>query len=337
MIDFAVVEGKIRFGLNAVKNVGESACRAIVRAREEGGPFTSIWDFTERVDPSVVNKRALESLVKCGALDSTGASRHGDARRASSRRSPAGRSSSRTSCSARARSSTSATSPAPTSARHHPTISAGEFEKNELLRAGEGDARALRLRASADADPRPAPPQDGLHDQRARAAARRRDRRSSAASSPALKQMTTKKGDPMVFARLEDVTGSVRGRRLQLDVRARARPARRRTPCSSSRAASTRRAQGRRSSSRSRSPAFEATPERKRGAAEGRRAHRAGRRDPRARRRREGLPGRGARVRRPRHVDRARSSSSSGPNYRVDPVPDFFASVRHLLGAAAIQ
>ena len=71
MIDFAVVEGKIRFGLNAVKNVGESACRAIVRAREEGGPFASIWDFTERVDPQVVNKRALESLVKCGGLDST--------------------------------------------------------------------------------------------------------------------------------------------------------------------------------------------------------------------------------------------------------------------------
>src|SRR5213082_398428 len=46
-IDFAVVEGKIRFGLNAVKNVGESACRSIVRAREEGGPFTSVWDFTE--------------------------------------------------------------------------------------------------------------------------------------------------------------------------------------------------------------------------------------------------------------------------------------------------
>ena len=67
-IDFAVVGGKIRFGLNAVKGVGELACRTIVRAREEGGPFESIWDFTERVDPSVVNKRALESLVKCGAL-----------------------------------------------------------------------------------------------------------------------------------------------------------------------------------------------------------------------------------------------------------------------------
>jgi DNA polymerase-3 subunit alpha len=75
--DFAVVHGKIRFGLNAVKNVGDSAARAIVRAREEGGPFTSIFDFTERVDPQVANKRALESLVKCGALDSTGGSRRG--------------------------------------------------------------------------------------------------------------------------------------------------------------------------------------------------------------------------------------------------------------------
>ena len=75
--DFAVVEGKIRFGLNAVKSVGESAANAIIRARDEGGPFESIWDFTERVDPQVVNKRSLEALVKCGALDSTGASRMG--------------------------------------------------------------------------------------------------------------------------------------------------------------------------------------------------------------------------------------------------------------------
>ena len=75
--DFAVVEGKIRFGLNAVKNVGDNAARAIIAARNEGGLFTTIWEFTERVDPQVVNKRALESLVKCGALDSTGASRMG--------------------------------------------------------------------------------------------------------------------------------------------------------------------------------------------------------------------------------------------------------------------
>src|SRR4029450_11380296 len=43
-VDFAVVEGKIRFGLNAVKNVGENACKAIVAAREAGGQFESIWD-----------------------------------------------------------------------------------------------------------------------------------------------------------------------------------------------------------------------------------------------------------------------------------------------------
>src|SRR5207245_8313949 len=67
-VDFAVVGGKIRFGLNAVKGVGEGAARALISARQEGGPFQSIWDFTERVDPSVSNKRVLEALVKCGAL-----------------------------------------------------------------------------------------------------------------------------------------------------------------------------------------------------------------------------------------------------------------------------
>src|SRR5438128_10802485 len=76
-VDFAVVEGKIRFGLNAVKNVGDAAARSIVAAREAGGPFKSRWDFTERVDPSVANQRALESLIKCGALDSASATRKG--------------------------------------------------------------------------------------------------------------------------------------------------------------------------------------------------------------------------------------------------------------------
>ncbi len=57
MTDFAVVEGKIRFGLNAVKGVGENTCRAIIAAREADGPFDSIWDFAERVDQSASNKR----------------------------------------------------------------------------------------------------------------------------------------------------------------------------------------------------------------------------------------------------------------------------------------
>ncbi len=75
--DFKVVEGNIRFGLDAVKNVGNQAVAAIVRAREEGGPFTTIWDFCRRVDCRAVNKKAIESLVKCGAMDSLPGTRTG--------------------------------------------------------------------------------------------------------------------------------------------------------------------------------------------------------------------------------------------------------------------
>ena len=75
--DFKVVEGNIRFGLDAVKNVGYQAVAAIVRAREEGGPFASVWDFCRRVDCRAVNKKAIESLVKCGALDSLPGTRTG--------------------------------------------------------------------------------------------------------------------------------------------------------------------------------------------------------------------------------------------------------------------
>ena len=75
--DFVVVAGNIRFGLDAVKNVGAAAVDAILEAREEGGPFASIWDFCRRVDCRCVNKKAIESLIKCGALDSTGATRSG--------------------------------------------------------------------------------------------------------------------------------------------------------------------------------------------------------------------------------------------------------------------
>ncbi len=72
---FTVVEGGIRFGLSAVKNVGENTVEAIMAARGEGGPFTDIFDFCERVDPATYTKRTLESLVKCGAFDFAGHSR----------------------------------------------------------------------------------------------------------------------------------------------------------------------------------------------------------------------------------------------------------------------
>jgi len=73
--DFTVVEGGIRFGLAGVKNVGEGAIDAIVEAREQGGPFQSLFDFASRVDGRRVNRRVVESLVKCGAFDQLHANR----------------------------------------------------------------------------------------------------------------------------------------------------------------------------------------------------------------------------------------------------------------------
>jgi DNA polymerase III subunit alpha len=67
----------IVFGLAAVRNVGESLVERIVAEREAGGPFEDIFDFCSRVDPVVLNKRTMESLVKGGAFDSLGHARQG--------------------------------------------------------------------------------------------------------------------------------------------------------------------------------------------------------------------------------------------------------------------
>ncbi len=75
--EFTVVDRNIRFGLDAVKGVGYQAVEAIKSAREESEPFASLWDFCERVDSRAVNKKAIEALIKCGALGSTGATRMG--------------------------------------------------------------------------------------------------------------------------------------------------------------------------------------------------------------------------------------------------------------------
>ena len=73
--DFTPVGEKIRFGLTAVKNVGEKAVEVILQSRAEEGAFNSIFDFCRRVDLTAVNRRVLESLIKCGAFDSTGTAR----------------------------------------------------------------------------------------------------------------------------------------------------------------------------------------------------------------------------------------------------------------------
>jgi DNA polymerase-3 subunit alpha len=67
-MEFGAVEGKIRFGLGAIKGVGESAIESILEARKDG-PFKSLFDFCERVDSRRVNRKVLEALVKAGAFD----------------------------------------------------------------------------------------------------------------------------------------------------------------------------------------------------------------------------------------------------------------------------
>jgi DNA polymerase-3 subunit alpha len=205
-VDFAVVEGKIRFGLNAVKNVGESACRAIIAAREAGGAFASIWDFTERVDPQLVNKRALESLVKCGALDSTGASRKGMVDVLDQALSWGG-----SEHDARSRGQGSifdlVEETGPDRPRHHAPIPVEEYERSELLRL---EKETLGLWVSEH-------PLSNVGDQLRRKTDRPlaeiercRDGEIVVVGGivSAVKALTTKKGDPMVFLRLEDLSGS---------------------------------------------------------------------------------------------------------------------------------
>jgi len=203
--DFAVVEGKIRFGLNAVKNVGEGAAAAIVAAREAGGPFESIWDLTERVDPTILNKRALESLIKCGALDSTNAARRGmldilEHAMAWGGREQADRLLGQGSI-------FDLGEDASTQPKQHPVIPTGEFEKAELLAL---EKESLGLYVSEH-------PLHEVKDQLRRKTdcalsdvAARRDGEFVTVGGMvgALKNLTTRKGDPMVFARLDDLTGS---------------------------------------------------------------------------------------------------------------------------------
>src|SRR3989339_1961374 len=76
MRDFSVAGDHVRFGLAAVKNVGAGAIESVIKVRDEDGPFTSFFDFCDRVDPRKINKRVIESLIKCGAFDSTGNNRN---------------------------------------------------------------------------------------------------------------------------------------------------------------------------------------------------------------------------------------------------------------------
>ena len=73
--EFTVAEGKICFGLSAIKGCGGAAAGAIAAQRTAHGPYRSLFDFCERLDPGTVNRAAVESLIKAGAFDSFGARR----------------------------------------------------------------------------------------------------------------------------------------------------------------------------------------------------------------------------------------------------------------------
>ena len=331
-VDFAVVDGKIRFGLNAVKNVGEATCKAIVAAREEGGPFASIWDFTERVDPSVANKRALESLVHCGAFDSTG--RRGRGCSTSSRtRSRSARGSTPTGSSARRRSSTSVERPPSAGERHHAAIPEGEYEKAELLRL---EKESLGLYVSEH-------PLSAIRDQLRRKTdcaiselERRREGEIVLVGGMVAAQRTTmtKKGEPMAFVQLEDVTGSVEVVVFNSTYAA-ARDLLVADAVLVVKGRVDHKQQGETKLVALEVAPFEATPGAARGAAKvDARAARAG-----VIRELAGVvrdfPGEA-----PVYVDLVTSVGPKllelGPEYRVDPQPDFFAEVRHLLGEAAV-
>jgi DNA polymerase III subunit alpha len=202
-VDFAVVDGKIRFGLNAVKGVGEGAARALIHARDEGGPFASIWDFTERVDPSVSNKRVLEALVKCGALPG---SRKGmlavlEQAVAWGQKQQADR--------LAGQGSIFDLGPVEDERpRHHPVTPTEEFEKSELLKL---EKEVLGLYVSEH-------PLSAIRDQLRRKSdatigelERRRDGEVVTIGGivAGVRHMTTKRGEAMVFLRLEDVTGGI--------------------------------------------------------------------------------------------------------------------------------
>jgi DNA polymerase III subunit alpha len=205
--DFAVVGGVIHFGLNAVKNVGEAAAEAIVRVRAEGGPFESIWELTERVDSQVLNKRALESLVKCGALDSTGATRMGmlaalDAALGHGQRISADRLAGQASIFDGALGEAEEPMEA-----QHPPLASTEFDERELLRL---EKETLGLYVSEHPLERVRAELRRKTDCALTDLERRRDGEFVTVGGivSALKQVTTKRGEPMVFVTLDDPTGS---------------------------------------------------------------------------------------------------------------------------------
>jgi DNA polymerase-3 subunit alpha len=214
--EFVVHEGDIRFGLDAVKGVGYSAVEAIKAAREEGGPFESIWDFCERVDPQRVNKKAIEALVKCGAFGSTGATRKGmlavlEQAQASGQKTQLDAQIGQGSIFDMAfggESAAGSEAAAAFAAPSHPPIPTEEFDQHDLL-AVEKEAIGLFISAHPLKEVREAlrmkvdVPLARLNEHKDG------DWVTAGGIITQCKKIRTRKGDPMMFATLDDLEASI--------------------------------------------------------------------------------------------------------------------------------
>ncbi len=206
--DFSVTgEREIRFGLTAVKGVGDNAVAAIIAARDAGGAFASLWDFCRRVDQAQVNKRALECLIRAGALDATGDSRLGMLECVAAAVAQAARR--RSDAAAGQGSLFGGMEDAPGGLMEmDPVIPHEEMPRDELLQA-EKDALGLYVSSHPLADCRR---------QLARATtcglAALADRADGEMVTVggivgAIKGVMTRRGEPMMFVRLDDLEGTV--------------------------------------------------------------------------------------------------------------------------------
>jgi DNA polymerase III subunit alpha len=214
--EFIVVEGNIRFGLDAVKGVGHAAVEAIKAARAEGGEFRSIWDFCARADPRAVNKRAIEALIKCGALGSTGDSRKGmlavlEQAQAAGQKAQLdaqiGQGSIFDMLGGGGEGNPNGGAAA-FAAPAHPPIPAEEFDQAEML-AIEKESIGLFISAHPLKEVREAL-REAVDCPLADLAGKRDEEWVTAGGIiTAAKKIRTKKGDPMMFATLDDLEGSV--------------------------------------------------------------------------------------------------------------------------------
>ena len=215
---FVVIGGNIRFGLDAVKGVGFAAVEAIKQARgdfdSERKPFTDIFDFCERIDSRAVNKKAIEALIKCGAFGSTGATRQGmlavleQAQAAGSKAQQDAQIGQASIFDFFEAPGAGPVGGAAAGRPNHVSIPTTEFDKAQLL-ALEKESIGLFISAHPLKELAAAMSVKTDYTLGELGSVKDQERVVVGGILSMVKKLRTKKGDPMMFATLEDLTGSV--------------------------------------------------------------------------------------------------------------------------------